>query len=102
NSAVNDWSKSYYALSVEVFLREIADILLTLVDEMDIEIKPGVMNSFTFPEIKYCRILNRAFGPSAWVLIPRTETNVGSKIVSREYALVCQGRWGALICTTVD
>ncbi len=44
------------------------------------------------PEIKYRRILNRAFGPGAWGLAPRSETNVSAKIVSREYALVCQGR----------
>ena len=45
------------------------------------------------PEIKYRRILNRAFGPGGWGLAPRSETNVGPKIVSREYALVCEGRY---------
>lgn len=44
------------------------------------------------PEIKYRRVLNKAFGPGGWGLAPRSETNVGPKIVSREYALVCQGR----------
>lgn len=44
------------------------------------------------PEIKYRRIMNKAFGPGGWGLAPRTETNVGPKIVSREYALVCHGR----------
>jgi hypothetical protein len=44
------------------------------------------------PEIKYRRILNKAFGPGGWGLAPRSETNVGPKIVSREYALVCLGR----------
>lgn len=104
----NDWSKSYYGLSVEAFQREIADVLLAPVDEVNIEIKPGMQLSPCFlcipdfledgliylPEIKYRRILNKAFGPGAWGLAPRTETNVGPKIVSREYALVCQGRWG--------
>ena len=109
DSAANDWSKSYYGLSVEAFQREVADILLAPIDEMDIEIKPGAsplsslachtyLISFVkdgliyLPEIKYRRILNKAFGPGAWGLAPRTETNVGPKIVSREYALVCQGR----------
>lgn len=45
------------------------------------------------PEIKYRRVLNKAFGPGGWGLAPRSETNVGPKIVSREYALVCQGRF---------
>ena len=44
------------------------------------------------PEIKYRRILNKAFGPGGWGLAPRSETNVSSKVVSREYALVCLGR----------
>src|SRR5579863_8750280 len=33
------------------------------------------------PEIKYRRILNKAFGPGGWGLAPRSETNVGPKIV---------------------
>ena len=45
------------------------------------------------PEIKYRRVLNRAFGPGGWGLAPRGETNVGPKMVSREYALVCLGRY---------
>ena len=107
DSGANDWSKSYYGLSVEAFPKDIADILLAPLDELDIEMKPGAsllltrrtfLTSLTedgliyLPEIKYRRILNKAFGPGAWGLAPRTETNVGPKIVSREYALVCQGR----------
>lgn len=48
------------------------------------------------PEIKYRRILNKAFGPGAWGLAPRSETSVGPRVVSREYALVCQGRLVAI------
>lgn len=48
------------------------------------------------PEIKYRRVLNKAFGPGGWGLAPRSETNVGPKIVSREYALVCLGRYAPL------
>ncbi|KAG9317864.1 mitochondrial genome maintenance [Chiua virens] len=100
NSDANDWSKSYYGLSVEAFPREIADILLAPIDEMDVEMKPGESPFYHgliyLPEIKYRRILNKAFGPGAWGLAPRTETNVGPKIVSREYALVCQGRLVAI------
>ena len=45
------------------------------------------------PEIKYRRTLNAAFGPGGWGLAPRGETNVGPKIVSREWGLVCLGRY---------
>lgn len=48
------------------------------------------------PEIKYRRILNKAFGPGAWGLAPRGDVQTANKIVSREYALVCQGRCVAL------
>ena len=105
-----DWSKSYHGLSSQAFSKEIAEILLSPVNPMDIEIKPG-KHRFCFldfisvtplsdgliylPEIKYRRVLNKAFGPGAWGLAPRSQTNVSPKIVSREYALVCQGR---LVC----
>jgi|SRR5882762_2876907 len=116
-----DWSKSYSGLSTQAFSKDIVEVLLAPIDPLDVEIKPGAFSSslmfcfvfssmfilFSFlvynisstldglsylPEIKYRRVLNRAFGPGAWGLAPRSETNVGPKIVSREYALVCQGR----------
>ncbi|KAK0461662.1 mitochondrial genome maintenance MGM101-domain-containing protein [Desarmillaria tabescens] len=89
-----DWSKSYYGLSQQAFPKEAADILLAPVDPLDVECKPDGL--LYLPEIKYRRILNRAFGPGAWGLAPRGETNVSAKIVSREYALVCQGRLVAI------
>ncbi|KAF7377790.1 Mitochondrial genome maintenance protein [Mycena sanguinolenta] len=89
-----DWSKSYAGLSQQAFSKEIADVLLAPLDPMDIEIKPDGL--LYLPEIKYRRVLNKAFGPGAWGLAPRSETNVGPKIVSREYALVCHGRLVAI------
>lgn len=56
----------------------------------DVEIKPdGIVY---LPEIKYRRILNKAFGPGGWGLAPRSELVVGEKVVTREYALVVNGR----------
>jgi len=94
SNAHPDWSKSYSGLSTQAFSKDIADILLAPVDPMDIEMKPDGL--IYLPEIKYRRVLNKAFGPGAWGLAPRSETNVGPKIVSREYALVCQGRLVAI------
>ncbi|KAG1845026.1 mitochondrial genome maintenance MGM101-domain-containing protein [Suillus tomentosus] len=85
-----DWSTSYHGLSMQAFSKDIANILLAPVDDMDIEMKPDGL--IYLPEIKYRRVLNKAFGPGGWGLAPRSETNVGPKVVSREYALVCQGR----------
>ncbi|KAF8834559.1 mitochondrial genome maintenance MGM101 [Paxillus ammoniavirescens] len=94
DNATTDWSKSYYGLSTQAFSKDIADILLAPIDEMDVEMKPDGL--IYLPEIKYRRALNKAFGPGAWGLAPRSETNVGPKVVSREYALVCQGRLVAI------
>ncbi len=86
----HDWAKSYHGLSVEPFAKEISDVLLGSLGVEDVEIKPdGILY---LPEIKYRRILNKAFGPGGWGLAPRGETTVTSKLVTREYALVCHGR----------
>lgn len=111
-----DWSKSYHGLSTQAFSKDIAELLLAPIDPLDIEMKPGKHYSkcslffvetqldglIYLPEIKYRRVLNKAFGPGAWGLAPRSETNVGPKIVSREYALVCQGRSVRLVLTPFD
>ncbi len=89
-----DWTRSYHGLSSSPFTTEQADILMRQIDFDDIEIKPdGIIY---LPEIKYRRILNRAFGPGGWGLAPRGETIVTGKIVTREYGLVCGGRY---VCT---
>jgi hypothetical protein len=51
------------------------------------------------PEIKYRRILNQAFGPGGWALMPRGETlhyqneGEGAQLITREYSLYCHGRF---------
>jgi len=92
--SATDWSRSYHGLSTQPFPQEAADILQAAIDPLDIEMKPDGM--IYLPEIKYRRILNKAFGPGGWGLAPRSETNVGPKLVSREYALVCLGRLVAI------
>ncbi|KAG9780243.1 hypothetical protein KCU88_g3785, partial [Aureobasidium melanogenum] len=85
-----DWTRSFHGLSAEPFSKEAADILQAPIDPEDIEIKPdGIVY---LPEIKYRRILNRAFGPGGWGLAPRGETIVTDKSVTREYALLAHGR----------
>ncbi|KAH8096681.1 mitochondrial genome maintenance protein [Cristinia sonorae] len=93
-NAPTDWSKSYHGLSQQPFPKEVAEVLLAPIDPLDVEIKPDGL--IYLPEIKYRRVLNKAFGPGGWGLAPRSETNVGPKIVSREYALVCLGRLVAI------
>ncbi|GEQ66650.1 hypothetical protein JCM33374_g313 [Metschnikowia sp. JCM 33374] len=90
NSGTIDWSDSFHGLGQAPFPKEVNDILLAPLEPSDIEIKPdGILY---LPEIKYRRILNRAFGPGGWGLAPRTSSHITPKQVSREYALICSGR----------
>jgi len=85
-----DWTRSFHGLSSEPFPKEAADVLLAPIPLDDVEVKPdGIIY---LPEIKYRRILNKAFGPGGWGLAPRGETIVTGKSVTREYALVAHGR----------
>ncbi|KAF2724563.1 Mgm101p-domain-containing protein [Polychaeton citri CBS 116435] len=85
-----DWTRSFHGLSSTPFTPEQSAILMQDIPWDDIEIKPdGIIY---LPEIKYRRILNKAFGPGGWGLAPRGETIVTGKVVTREYGLVCGGR----------
>lgn len=85
-----DWSSSFEGLSTTPFPAETAEVLMQPLVAHDIEIKPdGILY---LPEIKYRRILNRAFGPGGWGLAPRGTLVVGEKVVTQEYALVVHGR----------
>jgi len=93
-----DWTRSFHGLAADPFPKEAADILLAPLAPDDIEVKPdGIVY---LPEIKYRRILNKAFGPGGWGLAPRGETIVTAKSVTREYALVVGGRFVSL-CSTI-
>ncbi|KAF4780962.1 hypothetical protein HER10_EVM0005096 [Colletotrichum scovillei] len=86
-----DWSTSYHGLGTARFPKEVVDILLQPVNPSDVEVKPdGIIY---LPEIKYRRILNQAFGPGGWGLVPKGDVVVGEKVVTREYALIAEGRF---------
>lgn len=86
----SNWATSFEGMSMQPFAKEVSQVLEAPINEDDVEIKPDGL--LYLPEIKYRRILNKAFGPGGWGLAPRTETNVTDKIVSREWALICLGR----------
>jgi hypothetical protein len=56
----------------------------------EIEIKPDGL--LYLPEILYRRILNKAFGPGGWGMVPRGEMTVMKGMVTREWGLVAGGR----------
>ncbi|KAJ3226265.1 hypothetical protein HK099_005262 [Clydaea vesicula] len=81
--------ENFPGLSSEPFSKEVADTLLAPIDNNDIEIKPDGLAYL--PEIKYRRILNRAFGPAN--KFGRGPHTITGKNISREYALFAQGRF---------
>ncbi|KUL89028.1 hypothetical protein ZTR_06025 [Talaromyces verruculosus] len=77
-----DWTRSFHGISSVPFSPEIVAVLLEEVNSEDVEIKPdGIVY---LPEIKYRRILNKAFGPGGWGLVPRSESIVTPKTVTRD------------------
>lgn len=86
-----DWTRSYHGLGSISFTPEQSELLLAPIVQDDVEVKPdGIVY---LPEIKYRRILNKAFGPGGWGLAPRGESIVTGKLVTREYGLIVQGRY---------
>jgi len=69
---------------------EAAEILHRKVNENLVEIKPDGIAYL--PEIWYRSILFEAFGPGGWVMIPVGAPTVGTKFVTREWALFVNGK----------
>ncbi|KAJ2842520.1 hypothetical protein J3B02_005552, partial [Coemansia erecta] len=87
----SEWSTSFAGMATQPFDSRISEILMAPIQENEIEIKPDGL--LYLPEIKYRRILNRAFGPGGWGLVPRGAHSVSGRTLSREYALICLGRF---------
>lgn len=90
-----NWSDSFHGLGICSFSNESSNILCQPISNEDVEITPDGL--LYLPEIKYRRILNKAFGPGGWGLAPRSETLInkskfGGGTLTREYALIVQGR----------
>jgi len=86
-----DWSTSFSGIGATAFPKDAKDILMAPIPDDDIEVKPDGM--LYLPEIKYRRILNKAFGPGGWGLAPRGPHTVMGRVLTREYALIASGRF---------
>ncbi|KAI9223374.1 mitochondrial genome maintenance MGM101-domain-containing protein [Blastocladiella britannica] len=86
-----DGPDAFVGMATEAFPDPVVDILLADINPDDVEIKPDGL--LYLPEIKYRRILNRAFKPGGWALVPRGPHSLTGRMISREYALYCYGRF---------
>ncbi|KAF0982116.1 hypothetical protein FDP41_011977 [Naegleria fowleri] len=81
----------YSRIGSRPFSPEVASILMAPIPDEDIEVKPdGILY---LPEIKYRRILNKAFGPGGWCLIPKSDYKIENGHVIQEFALICHGQF---------
>lgn len=85
------WQTGYDGIGIRPFPREVAQVLSEPIAKDDVEIKPDGL--LYLPEIKYRRILNRAFGPGGWGLVPQGEAEISQGILSRDWTLICLGRY---------
>jgi hypothetical protein len=82
---------SFVSVASEPFSTEIGQILAEPINPDDVEIKPdGVCY---LPEIKYRKTLLRAFGPGGFCMVPKGPHSLNGTVLSREYALLCHGRF---------
>ncbi|KAL6918123.1 hypothetical protein ACHAPO_000066 [Fusarium lateritium] len=85
-----NWETSWFGLGVKPVTLEQSEVLSRPIDVEDVEVKPdGIVY---LPEVKYRRRLNEAFGPMGWGMVHRGDVVVGQNIVTREYALIVNGR----------
>ena len=81
-------------LSQSPFNENVAKILSEELEPQDVEIRPdGILY---LPEIRYRNILMKAFGPGGWSLLPRGPHTVSGEFLSREYWLICHGKFVAV------
>ncbi|KAJ4327490.1 hypothetical protein N0V84_002016 [Fusarium piperis] len=86
-----NWEKSWFGIGSWPVTSEQNKVLSRPVNPDDVEVKPdGIVY---LPEVKYRRRLNEAFGPMGWGMVNRGEVVVGTNIVTREYALIVNGRF---------
>lgn len=84
-------SEMFPGASTTPFSSEVINVLNAELSVEDIEIKPD--GALYLPESRYRKVLNKAFGVGGWCLIPRGPHTLSNGVLSREYALFCQGRF---------
>ncbi|BGP21317.1 pyruvate carboxylase [Rhodotorula toruloides] len=85
-----DWTTTWKGLGEIETTEEQAAKLMRPLQPDEIQIKPdGILY---LPEILYRRILNSAFGPGGWGMVPRGPEAHASNLFTREWGLVIGGK----------
>lgn len=66
-------------------------LLQNPINSSDIDITPDGLIYLSVS--KYKQILNAAFGPGSWALVPRGPVGIIGRVLTREYALVINGKF---------
>lgn len=82
---------SYQGVSSQPVTQEQSLILLAPIPNEDLDILPT--GEVYASQVRYRRILNHAFGPGGWAMVPRGPFTQRESIVYREYALFAGGRF---------
>ncbi|KAI8866663.1 mitochondrial genome maintenance MGM101 [Ramicandelaber brevisporus] len=90
---ISMWSTSYAGVGSAPFDSTISSILQAPLPLSCIEIQNDSLGLLYLPDIHYRRILNQAFGPGGWGLVPRGPHSIHERVLSRDYALICHGRF---------
>jgi hypothetical protein len=64
-----DFTTTFKGVSAQPVSDKAWTVLAAQINNDDVEVKPDGL--LYLPEIKYRRILNKAFGPGGWGLVPR-------------------------------
>lgn len=84
----------YVGVSAAPFAPEAVEVLLGPIPDEEIEIRPDGL--IYLPEIKFRRILSRAFGPGAWAILPmEVRFDPSEQMMYYRGALMVQGRFVA-------
>jgi len=81
----------YLGASTKPFTPEQKKILEQKIDDSDIDILPT--GEIYASQVRYRRILNDAFGPGGWAILPMGDFFQAGNTLCREYALWAEGRF---------
>lgn len=83
----------YIGIAAEPFTDEQQKLLAEPIPDPDLDILPT--GEIYASQIRYRRILNKAFGAGGWALLPRGPFGMKGATMMREYALIISGRFVA-------